>query len=488
METLLYFSILYVKTQLYFSRFNVITLLYFNMKRDIIQYLKEWKNRNDRNPLILRGARQVGKTYVIEEFARNEFKNFLSINLEEKPELKKLFFDNDVNRILTELSVLLNAEISYGNSLFFIDEIQSCPEAIQSLRYFKEKLPELHVICAGSLLDHTLNEMNLPTPVGRVEFIYMYPLTFKEFLLAIKQDKLISYINSFDFSKPFSEIIHNQISQLLRLYFFIGGMPAAVKSYAEENKLTEIQRIHHNILTSIQYDFAKYGTRKQQEYLQTVLKYCGQNPGRKIKYSNIDRDTRSNFLKESIRKLELSRIIHTVKHTNAQKVPLATHFRDDVYKTIFMDIGFVNHFNQIDLTDLENLATDNEGMLAEQFTGQELLAQNKPGLDPQLYYWSREEKSSNAEIDFIFQHKNQIYPIKVKAGKTGTLKSMQVYLFEKILKTGIRFNMDKPTIGNFKTGINISNKNAELSWTLLSLPLYMVSELKRILDLKPSLL
>jgi len=453
------------------------------MKRNILQYLKEWKNRKNRNPLILRGARQVGKTYIIEEFARNEFKNFLNINLEEKPELKKLFFDNDVNRILTELSILLNAEISYDNTLFFIDEIQSCPEAIQSLRYFKEKLPELHVICAGSLLDHTLNEMNLPMPVGRVEFIYMYPLSFKEFLMALKQEKLISYINSFDFSKPFSEIIHNQISQLLRFYFFIGGMPAVVKSYAEENKLAEIQRIHHNILTSIQYDFAKYGTRKQQEYLQTVLKYCGQNPGRKIKYSNIDRDTRSAFLKESIRKLRLSRIVHTVKHTNAHKIPLATYSKDDVYKTIFMDIGFVNHFNQIDLIELENLVTASEGMLAEQFAGQEILAHNEPWLDPQLYYWSREEKSSNAEIDFIFQHKNRIYPVEVKAGKTGTLKSMQVYLFEKKLKTGIRFNMDRPSIGNFTTGINIANKNAKLSWTLVSLPLYMVSELKRILDL-----
>jgi uncharacterized protein len=453
------------------------------MKRNILQYLKEWKNRKNRNPLILRGARQVGKTYIIEEFARNEFKNFLNINLEEKPELKKLFFDNDVNRILTELSILLNAEISYDNTLFFIDEIQSCPEAIQSLRYFKEKLPELHVICAGSLLDHTLNEMNLPMPVGRVEFIYMYPLSFKEFLMALKQEKLISYINSFDFSKPFSEIIHNQISQLLRFYFFIGGMPAVVKSYAEENKLAEIQRIHHNILTSIQYDFAKYGTRKQQEYLQTVLKYCGQNPGRKIKYSNIDRDTRSAFLKESIRKLRLSRIVHTVKHTNAHKIPLATYSKDDVYKTIFMDIGFVNHFNQIDLIELENLVTASEGMLAEQFAGQEILAHNEPWLDPQLYYWSREEKNSNAEIDFIFQHKNRIYPVEVKAGKTGTLKSMQVYLFEKKLKTGIRFNMDRPSIGNFTTGINIANKNAKLSWTLVSLPLYMVSELKRILDL-----
>jgi hypothetical protein len=140
--------------------------LYFCIKREILQYLKEWENRKNRNPLVLRGARQVGKTYIIEAFAKDEFRNLLSINLEEKPELKKMNHDNDVNRIITELSILLNQDISFGQTLFFIDEIQTCPEAIQSLRYFKEKLPELHVICAGSLLDHTLNEMNLPMPVG----------------------------------------------------------------------------------------------------------------------------------------------------------------------------------------------------------------------------------------------------------------------------------------------------------------------------------
>ena len=151
---------------------------------------------------------------------------------------------------------------------------------------------------------------------------------------------------------------------------------------------------------------------------------------------------------------------------------------------MFMDIGFVNQFNQIDLTELDNLITTNEGMLAEQFIAQELLTTHSAYLSPELFYWSREEKNSNAEIDFIFQHKNKLYPSEVKAGKTGTLKSIQVYMYEKKLKNGIRFNMDLPNIGNFKTKINAPNKNANLSWTLLSLPLYMISELRRIIELK----
>jgi hypothetical protein len=261
-------------------------------------------------------------------------------------------------------------------------------------------------------------------------------------------------------------------------------MPAVVKTYAENEKLSEIQRIHNNILTSIQYDFSKYGTRKQQEYLQIVLKYCGRYPCRKIKYSSIDREIRSTYLKESIKKLELSRIIHTVKHSNAKKVPITEHVKEDVYKTMFMDIGFVNRFNQIDLTGLEDLITANEGILAEQFVAQELLTIHPAYLSPELFYWSREEKSSNAEVDYIMQHKNKIYPIEVKAGKTGTLKSIQVYLYEKKLKNGIRFNMDIPSIGSFETKINLPGNNVELSWSLLSLPLYMVSELRRLIDLK----
>jgi predicted AAA+ superfamily ATPase len=454
------------------------------MKREIIQYLRNWKNRSDRNPLIIRGARQVGKTYVIEEFAKSDFKNCLKINLEEKPELKKLFFDNDVKRILTELSILMNENVISGDTLFFIDEIQVCPEAIQSLRYFKEKIPELHVVCAGSLLDHTLNEMKLPMPVGRVEFLYMYPMNFKEFLVAINQEKLVTYIQEYDFTKPFSEVIHNQIAQYLRFYFFIGGMPAAVNNFAENTRLPDIQRIRNNILTSVQYDFAKYGTRKQQEYLQIVLRYCGRFPGRKIKYSNIDREIRSTYLKDAIEKLVLSRIIHTVKHSNASNVPLAENVKGDVFKSVFMDIGFVNQLNQIELTGLDNLVTANEGMLAEQFVAQELLCIQPAWLSPDLFYWSREEKNSNAEIDFIFQYKNNNYPVEVKAGKTGTLRSMQMYLFEKKLHKGIRFNMDIPSFGTFKSKVNSPGPNNELLWTLLSLPLYMVSELKRLIDLE----
>ncbi len=452
------------------------------MNREIIQYLLEWKDRADRKPLILRGARQVGKTYTVEMFAKSHFKNLVKINLEEKPEFKKLFDKNDTKLIVNEISILLDTEIEYGKTLLFLDEIQTSPNAIKVLRYFYEQIPELHVIAAGSLLDISLNEMQYSMPVGRVEFCYMYPLTFLEFLEANSQKKLVDYIKNYNFKTEFSSVIHENILKYLRLYFFIGGMPEAVKTYLNANKFTDVERIHSNIVTSLIYDFAKYGSRKQQENMTTVLNYAANNVGRKIKYVNIDKDTRSTFLKEAFYKLEMSRILYLVRHTNVSKPPINDTLNNDIFKPVFLDIGLANHIGNIQLIDVENLIANNEGMQAEQFIGQEIVSSKKPFIDNKLFYWLREKKNSNAEIDYLYQHKNTLYPVEVKAGKTGTLKSLHVYLSEKKLKTGIRFNLDKPSIGNFSVSLQNLKAGYTLEYKLISLPLYFVSVLPDLLN------
>lgn len=452
------------------------------MKRDIIQLLTEWKQRKNRKPLLLRGARQVGKTYTVEQFAKENFVNYIKINIEEHPELKSLFHKKQPKTILDELSVLYNISIDPGKTLLFIDEIQSCPEAIVSLRYFYEQIPELHVIAAGSLLDHTLNEMKLSMPVGRIEFIHMHPMSFKEFLWALNEKKLSEYLEKFSIKNEISEAIHKKLLGLLRYYIFIGGMPEAVNLFTETQKLIDIERVQNSILTSLQYDFAKYGSKSQQQQLINVLKYIGQNPGNKIKYVNIDKEVRSIYLKEAIRKLELSRVIHLVKHSGSNGVPLSKHVKDDVFKAIFLDIGLSNCMNKIQLTDPLQILTINEGAMAEQFVGQELLTLQPAYQDPELFYWVREEKSADAEVDFLFQHKNKIYPVEVKAGKTGRLKSLHVYLFEKKFNTGIRFNTDTPSFGTFTTKVRSGIKNGELKYNLLSLPLYMIHQLPRLID------
>jgi len=452
------------------------------MKREIEQSLMEWKDRSNRKPLMIRGARQVGKTYTVDRFAKQYFENYLKINLEEKPELRQLFDKNDTRAIINELSVIHDIDVTAGKTLFFIDEIQTYPKAIQTLRYFYEQIPELHVVVAGSLLDHTLNDMQYSMPVGRIEFCYLYPLNFKEFLHANSQARLVEYIKNYDFKTPFSPVIHQKILEYLRLYFFIGGMPEAVRTYIDSQKLTDIERIQNNIVTSFIYDFAKYGTRNQQENMTTVLKYTATNVGKKIKYVNIDKETRSTFLKEAFQKLELSRIIHLVRHTNVSGIPINDYMTSSIFKPIFLDIGLVNHLGNIQLTEIEHLITKNEGTLAEQFIGQELMSSGQSYIDTKLFYWMREEKNSNAETDYIFQHKNVLYPIEVKAGKTGTLKSLHIYLYEKKLRTGIRFNLDIPSVGDF----SISMKNAKiddvLNARLISLPLYFCSELNDVLN------
>ena len=450
------------------------------MRREIVQFFINWKERPNRKPLIVRGARQVGKTFAIEQFGKQYFTNYLKINLEERLELHSIFKKNNTKTIIEDLSIVLNKDITPGKTLLFIDEIQSCPEAIITLRYFYEQFPNLHVIAAGSLLDHTLKEINFSMPVGRIEFCYMYPMSFKEFLWALSENKLVTYLENFKLENEINEAVHIKLLEILRLYFFIGGMPEAVQLYISQNKLIEIERTHANILTSLQHDFAKYGTRKQQEYLNLVLQYCAKNTGKKVKYVNVDHQSRSKYLKDAFNKLELSRLVHLIKHTNAKGIPITNNVKDEVFKPLFLDIGLSNHLGQIRLIEIPDIMTINEGAIAEQFIGQELLTLPNAYIDSKLYYWVREAKSTNAEIDYLYQSKNTIIPVEVKAGKTGSLKSLHVYLFEKKNKTGIRFNTDKPSIGTFKTKIRIGKSTEEVSYKLISLPLYMCFILPKI--------
>ena len=451
------------------------------MKREITQLFLEWKDRKSRKPLIVRGARQVGKTFIIREFGKTCFEHELYVNLEESPELHKVFSTTNTEQIIMELSLFKGFDIIAGNTLLIIDEIQACPSAIVTLRYFYEQMPELHVIATGSLLDHTLNEMNLSMPVGRVEFCYLYPLNFREFLWALSEIKLVDYIENYNLGLLFSDIAHRRLLDLLRYYFFIGGMPEAVKTFIHKRKLLEVEMVHSSITTSLRYDFTKYGAKSEQQYLQKVFQYVARSQGQKIKYVNIDRDVRSVNLKTAFYRLEMSKIITIVRHTSSSGVPLTTHLNSSVFKSYFLDIGLAGHLGGIKLIDPPHTITINEGAMAEQFVCQELLALAS-FREPSIFYWTREEKNSNAEIDFLYQQNNLIFPIEVKAGKTGTLKSLHIYLFERNLNTGVRFNLDIPSLGELTTKVRSNNNSKVLNYRLLSLPLYMINQLPRLLS------
>jgi len=250
--------------------------------------------------------------------------------------------------------------------------------------------------------------------------------------------------------------------------------------------LMEVEKVHSEILTSFKYDFAKYGTRKQQEYLNECLEYSANNVGKKVKYVNINKNAHSSKLKEALLKLELSRIIHLVRRTKSSKVPISQYVDKETFKPVFLDIGLMCNLSRIKLSDVSNLVTDFEGALAEQFIGQELISTFEYFEDARLYYWSREAKNANAEIDYLFQLGNKIYPVEVKAGKTGTLKSLQVYLAEKNEDTGLRFNLDLPSEGTkLSATINIKRVIKNLEYNLISLPLYFAGNIrsKQLIDL-----
>lgn len=448
------------------------------MKRDIEQYLVAWKEGINRKPLIIRGARQVGKTYTVKKFAESNFEHCLYVNLEQDSYTQSIFTSKKPQLIIDELVNFYNVPLIEGSSLLFIDEIQVAPDAIAALRYFYEQIPGLHIIAAGSLLDHTLNEIQYSMPIGRVEFAYMYPLTFNEFLRANGETGLCNYICNYSIDSTFSSAIHSKISEYLRLYFFIGGMPEAVQVYITTRNLIEVEKVHSAILISLQYDFAKYGTRRQQDFLKYAIHYVASNIGRKVKYVNIDRNVSSTQLKEALLKLEMSRVIHLVRKTKSVHPPITQYVDNDTFKPLFLDIGLANHLAQIQLSNIQNLITDFEGALAEQFAGQELIASTAFYKEIKLHYWSREAKNSNAEVDYLIQKDNEIYPLEVKAGKTGTLKSLQVFLGTKGKQKAIRLNLDLPNYGkNLQATIRANKEKKTINYSLLSLPMYLAGRL-----------
>ena len=451
------------------------------MKRDAEIELVAWTDRADRKPLIVRGARQVGKTYLVEVFGKAHFPSVLTVNLEQKEDLHSLFDRMEATRIVQELSLYFNQPIEPGRTLLFLDEIQACPKAIACLRYFHEEIPDLHVVAAGSLLDFALREFRHSMPVGRIEYLHLYPMSFQEFLQAMGEDAVAKHLDAYHVGDDIGDAVHRKVRDLLRTYFFVGGMPSAVAAYAERRDLLEVQRALAFIATTLQDDFAKYGTRAQQRNMRYVLRYVPRNIGRKLRYVNISREARSADLRTALELLELSRVVTLVRHTSGNGIPLGAEASESYFKPLLMDIGLCNNLCGLSLPDASELLTVQEGGLAEQFVGQELHASGPAFQEHPLFYWHREQKNANAEVDYLQAHENQIVPVEVRAGSSGSLKSLQVFLSEKKRDFAARLNMDKPSIGSFTAAIGGKNGTRNLTYTLLSLPLYLAGQLDRVL-------
>ena len=400
----------------------------------------------------------------------------MTVDLERERDLHSLFSEQDPQRMLSELGLLRGQNVTPGKTLLFLDEIQACPPALAMLRYFYELMPELHVIAAGSLLDFALREFEYSMPVGRIEFLHLHPMSFEEFVAATEGEPLVEYLQKWTLAQPPSEALSKRFLQAVRSYFFVGGMPEAVQAYAARKDLLEVQRIQTALVETMQVDFAKYGPGRMHELMRSTYRHVAQNVGRKIKFVNISREERAADVRCALELLTLSRVVHPVVHTSANGLPLGAERDERHFKVLFLDIGLVNRLCGLDLVGTGDLVTVNEGALAEQFVGQQLLCNAPSFVDPQLFYWTREARNANAEVDFVINRQQEILPVEVKAGKTGTLRSAFQFLREKRRRCAVRFYTGPPVLEEIKLP-----GEAETSVQFLSLPLYLVGQSDRLL-------
>jgi hypothetical protein len=420
------------------------------MKRLIEKNLVVWKESKRRKPLLIRGARQVGKTYIVRQFG-GKFKNFAEINFELLIDAGEIFkTDLKPDRIIRDISLLLQTKITPKETLLFLDEIQEAPEALKALRYFYELMPELHVIAAGSLLEFQIEKIGIP--VGRVSTMYMYPLTFPEFLMADHNDDYLSAIADIFKENKVNQVFHNRLLRLLGEYVAVGGMPEAVNCWVETKEYQQCSQIHRSLIETFRQDFLKYSKKHQIKHIDKLFNEIPHMLGRKFKFSAISGEYRKRELDPALDLLQKAGVIHKVYHTSGQGLPLGADIKFNRFKTIFLDIALAQTMLNMEMTSwilkpFEQII--NKGAVAEAFAGQELIAGSDIDIKSQLFYWHREARSSNAEVDYLTVRNDTIIPIEIKSGKEGTLKSMKMFLKEHP-KTpyGIRFYGGMPNIVN----------------------------------------
>ena len=425
--------------------------------------MDDWRTSDNRKPLLLRGARQVGKTYSVREQGK-KFEHYLEVNFEEEKDIRKIF-EGSLNpqAIVEKLSAFYSVPVIPGKTLLFLDEIQACPQAISSLRFFYEKKPELHIIAAGSLLEFALE--SLPSlGVGRLGSLFMYPLNFREFLNAAGDGALINAALSADFNAPLEPALHNRLIERLRTFFITGEMPEVVQNYLLKGDLLKCQNILDQLLTALIDDFAKYKKRSPVMRLEEVFRSVSFQSGQKFKYSKVDPAVSSFFLKDALELLVKAGLAYKIHHSSAQGIPLGAQIDPKKFKVAIFDVGLHQRLLGLELSNIivaNDLDSINAGNIAEIFTALELLSYGNPETRNMLFYWHRESRSSNAEVDYLLQKGRQIIPLEVKAGTRGQMQSIRQFMAER----------------NSEYGIRISLENFSCYDKIKVLPLYAISKL-----------
>ena len=455
------------------------------LHRKELAYLSDWAMRPSRKPLIIRGARQVGKSTLVRQFAKSSELSLLAINFERNPEYSEAFASNDPAQIQTVLGLLSGKKIIPGKTLLFLDEIQAAPAALAALRYLYEEVPDLHVLAAGSLLEFALEDAQFSMPVGRVEYLHLGPMQFEDFAGAMGQADLVGYLQQVSLedirAQRFPRPLHEKSLSLLRQYWIVGGLPEAVARYVQTGDFAEVARVHHSIVATYRDDFNKYSQGSLKHRVQMVFDRLPMMVGRKFKYAHVSREHRAAELEAALQQLCMARVASRILHSSANGVPLGAESNPRVFKILYMDIGLMCSALNLNVLDLgkHDLSMINDGVLAEQFIGQQLLYSGKYYETPALFYWVREAKSAAAEIDYLLTCGQQVVPVEIKAGTTGTLKSLHQFLKEKQYHFALRFNADVPSLW-------VDNKKltdgSAIDYELLSLPMYLVGQAQRLMQ------
>lgn len=392
------------------------------MKRLAEKNLLQWKTSPRRKPLILRGARQVGKTWLVEQVLAKHFETTVKIDFEKRRDLHAIFGGNLDPKNILNLLELAAEKITPGKTLLFFDEIQACPRAIMALRYFYEEIPELHIVAAGSLLEFAFDE--IPIPVGRVQYLHIYPMTFQEYLIGIGKEPMAETAGKHPASIP--QNAHEQILQELKNYFFIGGMPECVKVWRDSSSIQTAGEVQLEILASYRDDFSKYTPKADPTCLDAILMSVAKSTGEQLKYTRLDTAHSGPTNHKAFDLLAKAKIIHKIPSSNPSGLPLGASANPKKFKASFLDIGLMQRLCQLPIHEelqQSDLLAIYRGKLAEQFVAQEIAAATG-----ELFYWSRETRGSNAEIDFLAVRNGSIHPIEVKAGAAGSLRSLHLIL------------------------------------------------------------
>jgi predicted AAA+ superfamily ATPase len=436
------------------------------LSRNIDIDLLKWKNEKAGKPLLLRGARQVGKSTAVRQLA-TQFEYFLEVNFEEQKTVNSLFEgDLDPKELCESLSILFNTPIIPGKTLLFFDEIQSCIPAISSLRFFYEKYPELHVIAAGSLLEFALSE--IPSfGVGRIRSLFIYPLSFDEFLRAIGESLLVDGKNKASVEKPLPEPLHLKLLGLLKRFLMLGGMPEVVAHYAEFRDFNACGQILDDLIISFRDDFAKYKKLVPPLRIAEVFDAVVRQSGGKFVYSKAATEANNKQVKEALDLLVMSGLVIPVTHTSANGLPLGAGVNIKKQKMLVLDTGIFQRILGLKASEIlfeQDFDVINKGAIAEQYCGLELLKSASPYKQERLYYWHREALNSNAEVDYVIQKGQEIIPLEVKSGTKGSMQSLYLFLKEKQRDYGVRFSNE----------IYSSVENVKI-W-----PLYAVSDFNKL--------